>query len=198
MLIKNTFEVAEPLEKVWDFFGNVPQVAACLPGAELTDDLGNDEYAGTVGVRMGPVRMSFAGKAKVLERDEAAKRMVIDGAGADQKGRGQAAMTITAQLASAGSGTRVSLDQDLQLSGAAAQYGRGMIQDVTTVLMGQFAQNMQQRIGALERGESLDGVGAQSASGFAIGLQAARLALMRVFRRFFLPYRSSSYQRARG
>lgn len=193
MLIKNTFEVAEPLEKVWAFFGNVPQVAACLPGAELTDDLGNDAYAGTVGVRMGPVKLQFDGTAKILERDDAAKRMVIDAAGADQKGRGQAAMTITANLAAAGTGTAVSLDQDLQLSGAAAQYGRGMIQDVTTVLMGQFAANMQQRIGALERGESLENVRASSASGLSIGLQAARLALMRVFRRFFLPY-----QPARG
>ena len=193
MLIKNQFDVAEPLDRVWAFFDDVPQVAACLPGAELTDDLGDDAYAGTVGVRMGPVKLAFAGKAKILERDDAAKRMVIDAAGADEKGRGQAAMTITAQLAASGSGTRVSLDQDLQLSGAAAQYGRGMIQDVTTVLMGQFATNMQQRIGALERGESLDGVGTASASGFALGFHAMRMALMRVFRRFFLPY-----QPARG
>ena len=83
---------------------------------------------------------------------------------------------------------KVAVDQDLQLSGAAAQYGRGMIQDVTTVLMGQFASNMQQRIAAIERGESLDGMKTSSASGLAIGLQAARLALMRVFRRFCLPY----------
>jgi hypothetical protein len=192
MLIKNQFEVAEPLDKVWEFFGNVPQVAACLPGAELTEELtdeqGDESYAGTVGVRMGPVKLQFAGKAKILQRDDATRTMVIDAAGADQKGRGQAAMTITARLAPAGSGTQVSLDQDLQLSGAAAQYGRGMIADVTSVLMGQFAANMQQRIGAIERGESLDGVGTASASGFAIGLQAARLALMRVFRRFCLPY----------
>jgi len=192
MLIKSSFEVAQPVDKVWRFFDDIPQVAACLPGTELTDDLGDDAYAGTVGVRMGPVKLAFAGKAKILERDDAAKRMVIDAAGADEKGRGQAAMTITAQLAASGSGTRVSLDQDLQLSGAAAQYGRGMIQDVTTVLMGQFASNMQQRIGAIERGESLDGVGTSSASGFAIGLQATRLALMRVFRRFFLPYQPAS------
>ena len=131
MLIQNTFDVSEPVDKVWEFFGNVPQVAACLPGAELTEDLGDETYGGTVGVRMGPVRLQFAGKAKILERDDAAKKMVIDAAGADQKGRGQAAMTITAQLTSAGSGTKVNLDQDLQLSGAAAQYGRGMIQDVT-------------------------------------------------------------------
>jgi uncharacterized protein len=134
------------------------------------------------------VKLQFAGKAKIVERDDTGKRMVIDAAGADQKGRGQAAMTITAQLTAAGSGTRVSLDQDLQLSGAAAQYGRGMIQDVTTVLMGQFASNMQQRIGATRRGESVDGVGTASASGLAIGVQATRLALMRVFRRFCLPY----------
>ncbi len=193
MLIKNQFEVAQPPEKVWEFFGNIPQVAACLPGAELTEDLGDDTYGGIVGVRMGPVKLAFDGKAKILERDDATKRMVIDAAGAEQKGRGQAAMTITAQLATAGGGTKVSMEQDLQLSGAAAQYGRGMIQDVTTVLMGQFAGNMQQRIGALERGESLEGVGTASASGFAIGLQATRMALMRVFRRFFLPY-----QPARG
>ena len=193
MLIQNRFDVAQPLDKVWEFFGNVPQVAACLPGAELTEDLGDDSYGGTVGIRMGPVKLQFAGKAKIRERDDAARRMVIDAAGADQKGRGQAAMTITAQLVSAGSGTQVSLDQDLQLSGAAAQYGRGMISDVTTVLMGQFATNMQQRIAALERGESVDTAGPASASGLAIGLQAARLALMRVFRRFCLPY-----QPARG
>lgn len=193
MLIQNTFEVAEPLEKVWEFFGDVPQVAACLPGAELTEDLGDDAYAGTVGIRMGPVKLQFAGKAKILERDDATKHMVIDAAGADQKGRGQAAMTITARLASAGAGTKVALDQDLQLSGAAAQYGRGMIADVTTVLMGQFASNMQQRIAAIDRGESLEGVGTRSASGLAIGLQAALLALTRVFRRFCLPY-----QPARG
>jgi len=188
MLIQNTFDVSEPVDKVWEFFGNVPQVAACLPGAELTEDLGDETYAGTVGVRMGPVKMQFAGKAKILERDDATKRMVIDAAGADQKGRGQAAMTITARLAPSGSGTKVDLDQDLQLSGAAAQYGRGMIQDVTTVLMGQFARNMQERIGAIERGESTENAGTRSASGVSIGVQAARLALMRVFRRFCLPY----------
>jgi carbon monoxide dehydrogenase subunit G len=61
MLIKNEFEVAEPVEKVWQFFDDIPQVAACLPGAELTEDLGDDKYKGTVAVRMGPVRLQFAG-----------------------------------------------------------------------------------------------------------------------------------------
>ena len=86
MLINNEFEVAAPLEKVWQFFGNIPQVAACLPGAELTEDLGDDTYKGKVAVRMGPVRLQFAGTAEITERDEAAKRVVVHVSGADERG----------------------------------------------------------------------------------------------------------------
>ncbi len=154
MLIKNEFEVAEPVEKVWLFFENIPQVAACLPGAELTEDLGDEKYKGTVAVRMGPVRLRFAGTADITERDEAAKRVVVHASGADERGRGQASMVVTATLARAGRGTRVNVVQDLQLSGAAAQYGRGMISDVTAVLMRDFSANMQDRIERIERGES--------------------------------------------
>ena len=189
MLISNTIDVEQPIEKVWAFFGDVPQVASCLPGAELTEDLGNDSYGGKVGIRMGPVKLQFDGKASILSRDEANKTMVIDGAGAAEGGRGNAAMQLTARLQPAPVGTKVNLDMDLQLSGAAAQYGRGMVQDVTKVLMGQFATNMQRRIDAIERGESLDSLGgAAPASGIAIALQAAKLAISRVLRRFFLPY----------
>jgi uncharacterized protein len=188
MLISNEFDVAQPIDRVWEFFGDIPGVAACLPGADLTEDLGNGAYGGTVGIRMGPVKLEFAGKATIVERDDAAKRMLIDASGADLKGRGQAAMTVTAVLTGKGNGTTVRMDQDIQLSGAAAQYGRGMISDVTKVLMGQFADNAQRRIDALQRGESVDDLAAKPASGLSIGLQAMRMALMRVFRRFFLPY----------
>ena len=191
MLITSDFEVPQPVDKVWAFFQDIPQVAACLPGAELTDDLGDDTYAGKVAVRMGPVKLQFAGKAHIVERDEAAKRIVVDAAGADEKGRGQASMNVTAQLAAAGRGTKVQVDQDLELSGAAAQYGRGMISDVTAVLMRDFAATMQKRIDAIDRGVSPDQVArAQSASGFAIGMRAMWMALARVFRRFFLPYQA--------
>jgi uncharacterized protein len=199
MLIKNEFEVAEPVEKVWQFFDNIPQVAACLPGAELTEDLGDDKYKGTVAVRMGPVRLQFAGTADITERDEAAKRVVVHAAGADEKGRGQASMVVTATLVKAGRGTKVGVSQDLQLSGAAAQYGRGMIGDVTAVLMRDFSANMQDRIERIERGESPEEYAAQIAAaaatparGFTLGLRAARMALSRVFRRFFLPYQPAS------
>ncbi len=192
MLIKNDFEVAQPVEKVWRFFDNIPQVAACLPGTELTDDLGDNKYLGKVAIGMGPVRLQFAGTAQIKERDDAAKRIVVDAAGADEKGRGQAAMSGTANLVPAAGGTRVEVALDLQLSGAAAQYGRGMISDVTAILMRDFASNMQNRMNAVDRGLSPDQVGtARAASGFGIALRAMRLALGRVLRRFFLPYQPS-------
>ena len=193
MLIKNDFEVAEPVEKVWQFFENIPQVAACLPGAELTDDLGGDKYKGGVVVRMGPVRLRFAGTADITERDDAANRIVVHASGAEERGRGQASMIVTATLARSGRGTKVAVTQDLQLSGAAAQYGRGMISDVTAVLMRDFAANLQDRIDRAERGESPQQLAAAAeARGFSVGMRAALMALRRVFRRFFAPYQAAS------
>ncbi len=189
MLIKNDFEVAQPVDKVWQFFGNIPQVAAALPGAELTDDLGGEKYQGRVAVRMGPVRLNFGGTAEIAQRDEAAKRIVVNAAGAEERGRGQASMVLTAALTRAGTGTKISVSQDLQLAGAAAQYGRGMISDVSSVLMRDFAANLADRIARAERGEDLSTASASPAQGFTVGLRAALMALSRVFRRFFAPYR---------
>jgi carbon monoxide dehydrogenase subunit G len=191
MLITNSFEVAKPVAAVWDFFGDIPRVATCLPGAELTETLADDKYGGRVAVRMGPVRMQFAGTAEITERDEAAKRIVVHAAGAEERGRGQANMVVSATLAPAGNGTKVDVSQDLQLAGAAAQYGRGMIADVTAVLMRDFAANLARQISAAERGETAQAAAAP-AGGLAIGMRAALMALRRVYRRFFLPYQAAS------
>ncbi len=195
MLIKNDFEVAQPVDKVWQFFDNIPQVASCLPGAELTDDLGDEKYQGKVAIKMGPVRLNFAGTAHITERDEDGKRIVVQASGADEKGRGQASMLVTATLARSGRGTKVAVTQDLQLSGAAAQYGRGMISDVTSVLMRDFSTTMQDRIERIERGESAEQIAAAASSpaqGFTLGMRATLMALTRVFRRFFMPYQAAS------
>ncbi len=195
MLITNDFEVAQPVEKVWKFFGDIPQVATCLPGAELTEDLGGEKYKGRVAIRMGPVRLRFGGTAEIAERDDAAKRLILNASGAEEKGRGQASMVVTATLVRSGRGTKVNVAQDIQLSGAAAQYGRGMISDVSSVLMRDFATTMQDRIERVERGESAEQLAAASsspASGLGLGLRAAVMALTRVFRRFFVPYQATS------
>src|SRR5260370_39263616 len=133
---------------------------------------------------MGPVRLRFAGTADITERDEAAKRVVVHASGADEQGRGQANMVVTATLTRAGRGTKVGVTQDLQLSGAAAQYGRGMSSDVTAVLMRDFSANMQNRIERIERGESAEQIAAATTTpgrALTLGLPAALMALSRVF-----------------
>jgi len=192
MMIKSSIEVTQPVDKVWDFFQDVPAVATCLPGAELTEETGPDQYAGNVAVRMGPVKMQFSGTAEVTERDEENKTIVIDAAGADDSGQDQVRLELTVRLVPEGSGTLLDVHQELHLSGAAAQYGRGMIGDVTQILMRDFASNVHTQLDANDRGISMDQKqGAQSAGGFAIGLRAAWMALKRVAGRFFLPYEPS-------
>lgn len=187
MLITDDFDAPAPVERVWNFFDDIPEVASCLPGAELTEDLGDDKYQGVVKVKMGPVSLTFDGTAAVVERDDDAKRMVVDASGSEQKGKGTAAMKITVTLAKSGNGTIVTVSQDLQVSGAAAQYGRGMISDVSAVLLRQFADNMAERISGRARPMGVSGRSAAPARGFRLGLQAAMMALRRVLRRFFVP-----------
>ena len=190
MLITNEFEAAQSVDKVWSFFEDIPQVAACLPGADLTYEMGDDRYEGTVAIRLGPVKLEFDGAAEVKERDEANKTIAVDASGADKRGRGQAALQLKVALASSPKGTKIGVSLDLQLAGAAAQYGRGLVAAVTSVLLSEFATNMENRLDAVASG--LDPAQVSStkpASGLVIGLRAARMALTRVFRRFFLPYR---------
>lgn len=192
MLIKSEFDVGESPDKVWEFFNDIPMVASCLPGADISEKVDEDRYIGTVVIKAGPVKLDFAGEANIRERDADVHRIVVDATGADIKGRGQAELLVTAVVYPHDGGAKVHVDQNLQLSGAAAQYGRGLVQDVTAVLLDDFASNMRRQLDALESGVAVDLKGASSASGTAIALRALRMSLIRVFRRFFLPYQPSS------
>ncbi len=190
MILNDHFEVTASPDTVWKFFADIPQVATCLPGAELTDQIGEDHYEGTVAIRLGPIKLEFSGQAEITERNDANKTISVDAAGAEKKGRGQAALKLSAGLTPVPAGTKVQISLDLQLSGAAAQYGRGMISDVTSVLLQDFATNMQNRLQAAQSGlDPNEAASVKPAGGLAIGLRAVRMALVRVFRRFFLPYR---------
>lgn len=185
MLIENEFQVAAPTDEVWKHITDIPRVAPCLPGAELTQVVGDGSFNGRVTTKLGPVSLRFAGTARVVEQDDASKRMVLHATGSEEKGKGQANMNVTMTMSPIGSGTRVKVVQDLQLSGAAAQYGRGMIQDVTGVLMKQFATCLQEDLGAARRGEAPTEPrkAAAPAKGFSIWFQATTNALKRFFRR---------------
>lgn len=186
MLIENEFEVAAPVEKVWAYLLDVPNLAPCLPGAEMVGDDGNGTYEGKVTTKLGPVSLKFTGKAKIVETDEKARRIVMHASGSEVKGKGTATMTVTSNLVAAGRGTKVKVAQDLQVSGAAAQFGRGLIADVTGVLMKSFADCIESNINAQNQGGAATAVrAAKPAGGLAIGMQATMKALKRFFGRFF-------------
>jgi carbon monoxide dehydrogenase subunit G len=192
MLIKSEIDVAKSADQVWEFFNDIPLVASCLPGADISERVGDDRYSGTVVIKTGPVKLEFTGEATITDRDDAARRLVVEASGADIKGRGQASLLVTAVVIPNGGSSKVHVDQDLHLSGAVAQYGRGLVQDVTAVLLDDFARNMRQQLEALESGVAVDPSASSSASGMGIALKALRMSLLRVFRRFFLPYEPTS------
>ncbi|MEV4316884.1 SRPBCC family protein [Actinocrispum sp. NPDC049592] len=185
MRLDNEFEVPAPVEQVWRYLLDVPRMAPNLPGTELNEVVDENTYKGHLAAKLGPVSMRFAGVARILERDEAAHRIVIKAEGAEATGKGQASMGLTATLVKAGSGTKVLVAQDIDISGAAAQFGRGMIGDVTTVLMRTFAQNVAEDIPRWSRGEQRSEP-ARAASGFSIWWQATKTALGRFLGRFFV------------
>ncbi len=189
MLINHSFQVDQPIDQVWSFFDDVPLVAACVPGADLTKEIGDDQYEGDVTISAGPVKLEFSGELKIKSRDNTKKVIVLEGAGADKKGRGAASVVLDASLNSLGGSTRVDLAIDLTISGAAAQYGRGLVADFTEVLIDQTADSMKTRMTAIAEGRDPMAVGApQAASGISIAFSAFTLAVKRVFARFFLPY----------
>jgi len=148
MEIKNSFEVPLPPPDAWKVLMDIPRIAPCMPGAELTGVVDKDTYNGKVSVKLGPVALTFAGQVKFTEKDEAAHRARAKAQGKDSKGRGGANANVDFHLEPAGAGSRVLVKTDLTLSGAVAQYGRasGLIQDVAQQLIGQFAQSLKAQL----------------------------------------------------
>jgi carbon monoxide dehydrogenase subunit G len=148
MQFSNSFEVSLPPAQAWKTLMNIPGIAPCMPGAELTEVVDADTYKGKVAVRMGPVVLAFAGTAKFEERDDQTRRARVKAQGSDSKGRGGASALVNFHLEPSGSGSKVLIDTDLNLSGSVAQYGRGagMIQTIAAQLINQFAKSLEKQI----------------------------------------------------
>jgi len=191
MIITQTIELDQNINAVWSFFDEIPQVAACIPGAVLTNKINDNHYDGGVVIKAGPIYAPSAVCVKVANRDDAKKVLTIDASGTDEKGRGSANALLTIALSQAPKGTKAAISLDLQISGAAAQFGRGLVSDVTAVLVNQTANSMKARLTAIAQGKDPNKVvgTAQEASGIAIALTSFRRAAARVFARFFLPYK---------
>ena len=149
MKIANEFTVGVPIDRAWAVLTDLEGIAPCLPGAQLTG-VDGDVYKGKVKVKVGPVISEFTGTARFAEKDDSAHRAVIDAKGRDARSAGNAAAMITALLRPDGDSTVVSVDTDMKISGKLAQFGSGMIKEVSEKLLGQFVMSLESKIAADE------------------------------------------------
>ncbi|HLH28570.1 MAG TPA: SRPBCC family protein [Acidimicrobiales bacterium] len=145
MELTNEFRVAVPVSDAWAILTDVERIAPCLPGAQLQEVHGN-QYKGIVKVKVGPISAQYAGTASFLEQDVATHRAVLRAEGRDTRGQGNANAMVTATLTPDGDGTSVSVVTDLTITGKVAQFGRGVLADVSGKLIGQFVENLERDV----------------------------------------------------
>jgi hypothetical protein len=145
MEIADSFRVSTPIADTWKVLLDIEGIAPCLPGAQLQEVEG-DEYRGIVKVKVGPITAQYKGTAKLAEVDEANRRIVIDASGRDTRGQGNAKASIVVTMQAEGAGTKVDVVTDLSVTGKVAQFGRGVLGDVSSKLMGQFVENLERDV----------------------------------------------------
>ncbi|MDQ3615226.1 MAG: SRPBCC family protein [Actinomycetota bacterium] len=150
MELVHTFTVPASVEDTWAAFMDLEMVAGCFPGATLSS-VDGDEFKGSCKVKLGPIALVYSGVGEFVQRDESTHRFVIDAKGKDKRGNGTAGATVTATLAPATLGsTMVEVATDLTITGKPAQFGRGLIQDVSDKLLKQFVTCLESKVGATD------------------------------------------------
>src|SRR3954454_16247887 len=148
MKLENEFTVPAPLEQAWAVLLDVERVAPCLPGASVEPSGDEGDYAGTMTIKIGPITSRYKGTVKIERADEAARVAVMRAQAKDARGQGTASATITSSMQEVPDGTRVKVETDMRITGPAAQFGRGVMQDVSAKLMRQFAECLAQEMSA--------------------------------------------------
>ena len=138
MKLENEFTVPAPIDQAWSVLLDLERVAPCLPGAAM-EGVEGDEHQGTMTIKLGPITTRYRGTVKIEEADEQAHRAVLRAHARDSRGQGTAAATITSTMEEVADGTKVRVETDMRITGPAAQFGRGVMQDVSAKLMGRFA-----------------------------------------------------------
>jgi hypothetical protein len=184
MELAHEFTVNTPIDRAWAVLTDVERIAPCMPGAELTE-VDGDTYHGLVKVKVGPITAQYKGTASFVEKDGAAHRAVLKAAGRDARGQGNASATVTAVMTEQGNGTRVAITTNMTVSGRVAQFGRGVMADVTAKLLQQFVDNLEADVlapdgkgeaGNAGAGPAADAAGAAPAAGAAGAAGAAPAA----------------------
>lgn len=181
--ISENFTVHQPIDVVWNFFQDVPEIAACMPGVELLGGGEGDNYQGRMQVKLGPISANFQGEAKIEDPVEADRTGTISAKGTDRQGGSRASAKVRYSLADVGSMTEVAIVADITLQGPMAQFGRtGMIQDVSSRLTKEFAECIGRKLAA-ETPEEASRVKAGDVKPFKLLFQAVGAWLKRLFRR---------------
>jgi uncharacterized protein len=181
----NSFEVPLPPDQAWPVLMDIRRIAPCMPGAELTEVVDEKTYKGKIGVRLGPVALTFAGTITFEEIDNVNHRARVKAQGTDAKGRGGANASATFRLEPSAGGAKVLVHTDLSLSGSVAQYGRGvgMIQATAAQIINQFAGNLKAQLAATPVAAASAAPGAaRPISGFALMMKVLWDAIVRLFR----------------
>ena len=175
MELTNDFRVALPPAEAWTVLTDLERIAPCMPGAQLQEVEG-DEYRGIVKVKVGPITAQYKGAARFVERDDTAHRAVLRAEGRDTRGQGNANATITATLTPDSDGTAVSVVTDLTVTGRVAQFGRGVMADVSAKLLGQFVDCLETRLLSGDGGDEGDADTGEEAAGTAPSARRAGAA----------------------
>jgi carbon monoxide dehydrogenase subunit G len=149
--LNHDFSVSVPIDEAWGVLTDLERIAPCMPGAQLQEVEG-DEYRGVVKVKVGPITAQYKGAARIVELDPVAHRAVLRAEGRDTRGQGTAAATVTATLAASGPATEVHITTDLDITGKVAQFGRGVLGEVSEKLLGQFVSELEHSVLAAANG----------------------------------------------
>jgi len=145
MELKNEFRVSVPVEQAWATLTDVEYIAPCMPGAQLTE-IDGEEFKGQVKVKVGPITAQYKGSAKFIEKDQSQHRLVLDASGRDTRGAGNAAAEVTVEMTADGDETEIIITTELKVTGKVAQFGRGIMADVSEKLIGQFVESLEQKL----------------------------------------------------
>ncbi|MGQ0846998.1 MAG: SRPBCC family protein [Sporichthyaceae bacterium] len=178
MQLEHEFTVPVPVEQAWDVLLDVERLAPCMPGAVL-DEVRGDEFDGRVKVKVGPITVTYGGTAQFVEKDVENRRLVIKANGKEAKGAGTAAATITAVFKEAGEETQISVSTDLAITGRPAQFGRGVMVDVSNKILGKFVECLSQQIsgGGAEQTPAAPAANASSNGGATAAATATKPAV---------------------
>jgi hypothetical protein len=192
--LENSFEVPAGRQAAWELLMDVERVVPCMPGAQLVDTLGESAWKANMNVKLGPIALTFATDITRESADEAASSVTLNARARETRGRGGAQAAIQSSLTEVPGGTRVDIVTDLTLSGAVAQYGRGIVQDVSGQLVAKFADCLKAQLaaaapeaaaGAAEQAAAATERAARPVSGLSLGLGALVRAIGRFFSRLF-------------